>query len=572
MRMNVLSLLRCCLLLTLCLCVCRAWTTIWVTKSSSSFTSCANFASNKRTFTRICSLNPKDTTSDEDEDDGNNEEYLDDNTNNNNDDDDMTIKGARDLEQAIRNLAYPRRQSSSKVPQNPYVAYSVPDLDALVSSSSSSSPQQQPQQQQQRPSLFGAAVSYHVPFPEQQEELPDDDTFIVPGNTRTQTSMAETLRYKDYNNNTPTRPTVSTTTEATTTTEANSSSRMNTEQEEDEEEEVDGLYLDSDTYLDSARYINPDGSLNFPVETSPGRNQVLESLLAPPDMAPPTTTATAAANTNNNNQELTMEDLRWAVQQQANNANAASTANAQQQAQQQAQLQQQQLHEQVFENEQGFLQQSDLFKKGLTDPTAAIQALALRRSAQYRQDQQTDLDELDGKLQEMEDWLIAKKSTLLRDRDVANAVEEETRDKHMEKLTTRMEENDDNPWVDPDEQQNDERPIIIGKKSTVLSDRDVSKATEKNTKEMRMDSPGRDVSKATEKNTKERHLEKLAERGENDGNQWGTVLDPDGVVHFWNGMTGEAGSDGESNWALKKDPRTRNRLLRHKVSGEVYRF
>jgi hypothetical protein len=59
------------------------------------------------------------------------------------------------------------------------------------------------------------------------------------------------------------------------------------------------------------------------------------------------------------------------------------------------------LHELVFANEQGFWDQSDAFRKGLTDPAAARQVLAERRGALFAERNQASMRKLDDQLDQL---------------------------------------------------------------------------------------------------------------------------------------------------------------------------
>jgi hypothetical protein len=64
--------------------------------------------------------------------------------------------------------------------------------------------------------------------------------------------------------------------------------------------------------------------------------------------------------------------------------------------------QSEELHKQVFENEQGYLEQSETFRKSLTNPDEAEKATMQRRSARYRQRQSKAIEKLNQQLEDFE--------------------------------------------------------------------------------------------------------------------------------------------------------------------------
>ena len=77
--------------------------------------------------------------------------------------------------------------------------------------------------------------------------------------------------------------------------------------------------------------------------------------------------------------------------------------------------QSEELHRQVFENEQGYLNQSPAFRKGLTDPTIAAEATAERRSASFRARQAKAMEQLNRQLEEFEPVLMETAQQRRRD-------------------------------------------------------------------------------------------------------------------------------------------------------------
>lgn len=180
-------------------------------------------------------------------------------------------------------------------------------------------------------------------------------------------------------------------------------------------DEPDGIYLVPDVYANSRSYMNPDGSLRFPSDRQgeQDRSEFLESLLSPPDISPEINSRVNMGARKAQSPE-TIEDLILALQETQNQDASQLAERAEK------------LHQEVFENEQAYLKQSELFRKSLTNRTAALHATELRRSANYRRDQAIALRKLDNQMKEMEDVLkqlaarqqAAKEKLLSRSQDM----------------------------------------------------------------------------------------------------------------------------------------------------------
>lgn len=176
------------------------------------------------------------------------------------------------------------------------------------------------------------------------------------------------------------------------------------------------MRLDSEAYMQAGDLIGPDGSLSMAMVTPPPpsssssssntfmnnqRRQRQQPL--PPDMLPsilwsapdsPDVTSSQSDNNNNDKNNVTMETL-WEVMQNLpssanNNDNNNNTATSES------------LHNQVFANEQGFLNQSRVFVESLTDPSQLDDAwLERRRNTAWQQRQEAAIKLLDEQMEEM---------------------------------------------------------------------------------------------------------------------------------------------------------------------------
>jgi hypothetical protein len=256
------------------------------------------------------------------------------------------IQNARQLQQSLRNLGNSNKRQQQSQ-QDASIGYAIPDLEGLVSSAS--------EQGQSIPAP-------RTPFPKTQESLEQDEEAPF--------AMDMLMDIGEGGGNAETM-------------EA-SSDTLHAELDDD----LGGVFLDGDMYVNSNKFMNTDGSLKFPDKTPEIREQMLENMLFPPNMEPTET---------DNEQEATLEDVIAAL---AAAPLDESTRN------QRAQT----LHEQILSEEQAYLQQSELFRHSLTNRTAANEAFTLRRSAQYREQQGEELQQLDKQIKEIEEIFKSRNS------------------------------------------------------------------------------------------------------------------------------------------------------------------
>ena len=157
----------------------------------------------------------------------------------------------------------------------------------------------------------------------------------------------------------------------------------------------DGMYLDPDLYVKSSQWLNADGSLNFPDDeerlkpgqTGPDYQRILKAIVQPAPNSPDSVAPSVGGVQN-------MEDVWQALQQQA----STTTNNPDQTT-----ATSEELHRQVFAEEQGYLQQSQIFREALTDSTKAAEAATLRHGQQFRQRQAEAIASLDEQIKEWEE-------------------------------------------------------------------------------------------------------------------------------------------------------------------------
>jgi hypothetical protein len=184
---------------------------------------------------------------------------------------------------------------------------------------------------------------------------------------------------------------------------------MESENSDENNDELDsGLYIDTDVYMNYRSFMKEDGSLRFPQDdsrsSSQGLSQVMENFVDPP-MSPNAVEGDDERQEETQNQKKrnldetpqrdrldkpTLADIIQAMQQ-------TQTQDKQVQA-----IRAEQLHREVFQDEHAYLQQSEIFRQALTNRAAAREATALRRSANYRQRQEKDLQKLNDNLNEFE--------------------------------------------------------------------------------------------------------------------------------------------------------------------------
>jgi hypothetical protein len=160
---------------------------------------------------------------------------------------------------------------------------------------------------------------------------------------------------------------------------------------------ADGMYLDPDLYVKSSQWLNADGSLNFPddeerlkpARTGRDYQRVLKAIVQPAPNSPDSVAPSVGGIQD-------MEDVWQAMQQQQ--ASTTTTNNPQQTT-----TTSEELHRQVFAEEQGYLQQSQIFREALTDSTKAAEAATLRHGQQFRQRQEEAIASLDEQIKEWEE-------------------------------------------------------------------------------------------------------------------------------------------------------------------------
>ena len=174
--------------------------------------------------------------------------------------------------------------------------------------------------------------------------------------------------------------------------------------QEVDDDEDDGFFLAPDLYERSRDLMSADGSLDLGLSAAESgaidknspqdMKAILEGLLASSILEEETGVSdlhpyNSNGNNNNDNNEEDDWDQVWAaIQKEKSKPFDASRS--------------EELHKQVFEDEQGFLEQSQSFRDGLTDPEVAKSATQERRSAKYRQRQAKAQAQLEQNMMEFE--------------------------------------------------------------------------------------------------------------------------------------------------------------------------
>jgi len=149
---------------------------------------------------------------------------------------------------------------------------------------------------------------------------------------------------------------------------------------------VDGWFLDENDYINSRSHLNPDGSLSLNesdditnTAADEEYQKLTENLLRVQSPNVPSSLLSP------NNDKLTLESL---LQQTPQDPNATS----------------EELHRQVFEQEEGYLKQSEVFRKslGADGSQAAVEAARLRRGAEYRKRQDEAISKLNKEIADFE--------------------------------------------------------------------------------------------------------------------------------------------------------------------------
>lgn len=167
----------------------------------------------------------------------------------------------------------------------------------------------------------------------------------------------------------------------------------------------DALNLDTDEYLQAA--VNPDGSILSDImgatgmistENSTGsvfafREAMVRQLSKP---APNSPTAESFSRTSYDSDDEAMQQLWQAMQQQQKPLNQSSSQEAEE------------IHRQILAQEEGFRQQSALFKASLTNSTKAAEAAAHRHGERFRKQQAKALQKLEEQMKELEQSLMMR--------------------------------------------------------------------------------------------------------------------------------------------------------------------
>lgn len=153
--------------------------------------------------------------------------------------------------------------------------------------------------------------------------------------------------------------------------------RTDDDDDDDADSDFDGWFLETDDYVNSCDHLNPDGSLNLDSNNAVDEDYrvLTESLLR---MQSPNLPASSLSDN-----EPTLESL---LQQRPQDPSATS----------------EELHRKVFEQEEGYLNQSEIFRKSLCDSAASLEAARWRRGADYRRRQEEAISKLDKEIAHFE--------------------------------------------------------------------------------------------------------------------------------------------------------------------------
>lgn len=196
--------------------------------------------------------------------------------------------------------------------------------------------------------------------------------------------------------------------------------------DDNDSEEDDGIFLDADMYERSRELLGPDGSLQLPdnnnsatqgglweqastsplstAGTDPRRKAAMSDFLQSfsqsttspspyPSSSRSRSRGQGAADTNS---DASVTDLLQAMRQQQGRLEASNNATATPTCDEET------LHRQVLAAEEGFQQQSQLFRESLLDASRADEASELRHGQAFRQRQQQAAETLARQLDEFE--------------------------------------------------------------------------------------------------------------------------------------------------------------------------
>ena len=196
-------------------------------------------------------------------------------------------------------------------------------------------------------------------------------------------------------------------------TEHGPASSSSTE-DDDDNGMLDGVQLDSDDYVELSQYVgDQDPRLNRGGMGDHGYNAVLDRAVGPRRMVdravqeryqwagrrlaqPPPSSLNGNQNNNNNNNVIDANSA------EENEPSLQDLLNAWQTASLQKNRTSEELHRQVFQEEQGFLQQSQLFRESLTNASKTREALAKRHKAAFETRQTAAQIKLQEQLQELQ--------------------------------------------------------------------------------------------------------------------------------------------------------------------------
>ena len=298
------------------------------------------------------------------------------------------------------------------------------------------------------------------------------------------------------------------------------------------DDEDDGFFLAPDIYERSRDLMSADGSLDLGPSDGDSANtnspqdmkSILEGLLASSILEEETASSDLDPyNSNGKDNEEDDWDQVWAAIQKEKEKPFDARRS-------------EELHKQVFEEEQGFLEQSQPFRDGLTDPEVAKTAAAERRSAKYRQRQAKAQAQLEQNMLEFE--------KVWRERPAASINGPETCSRCRCKLSERDYDNNILPqlWM---KQQNltslcESCYINLLKTSRNMEKRLPGKDSPSRSKLSTADSRPTSLSTATSASPRIPARDAKKEEAPEISSTWEEVEDPDtGEVFYWNEETDE---------------------------------
>lgn len=170
---------------------------------------------------------------------------------------------------------------------------------------------------------------------------------------------------------------------------------------EEQDDEDDAMYLNAELYINSRDRINPDGTIQHSLEQSSDDDNIiyatidkkyhdaLQSYVETVPMAPESSEVASSSSNYGLPANPTINDL-WNVVHHLN----ANPSKYKQRTEE--------THKAIFAQEEGHLQQTELFRQSLTDPSKADQAAVQRRGRRFRERQQKAIEALERQIQEFE--------------------------------------------------------------------------------------------------------------------------------------------------------------------------